>query len=216
MANELFKLINDGNPEKIRQILIDDPKLANEGIPCDDKMFGKKGHPLHRLCDAVFVKKITDEQAIEIAKVLLEFGSDIDGYKLRGDNNTPLIAASSLHAERLGIFYIGQGADIFYADKNDGATALHWAAYCGMNKLVGALINNGAKINQPDKSFNSTPMGWAIHVLISKDKGNLRNQLECIKILIKAGADPNLLNSESMQYLKSMAKDDKELEQLIK
>jgi ankyrin repeat protein len=160
-------------------------------------------------------KKTTDEQAIEIAKIFLEFGANIDGYKSLGDNNTPLIAAASLHAEKLGIFYIGQGADIFYAPKSDGATALHWAAFCGRDKLVDKLIGKGADMNQWDNSYNGTPADWAIHVLISKDDNNLYHQLECIKLLLKAGADKSLLSIDSMKYLQSVAKDDSELEKLI-
>src|SRR5580700_7228829 len=176
MANKMFELIGSNDQKQIRKILVENPNLANEGVACNDNIFSKKGHPLHRLCDAVFAKKITDEQAIEIAKILLEFGANIDGYKSLGDNNTPLIAASSLNAEKSGIFYIEQGADIFYAAKSDGATALHWAAFCGMDKLVEELIRKGANINQPDNSFNSTPAGWAIHALISKDNDNIYHQ----------------------------------------
>src|SRR5665213_3152420 len=126
MANDLFKLISSNDLKQLRNILADNPKLSNEGVPLDNN--SKKGHPLHRLCDAVFAKKITDEQAVEIAKILLEFEADINGYKSSRDNNTPLIAAASLNAEKLGIFYIEHGADVFYAAPNDGATALHWAA----------------------------------------------------------------------------------------
>src|SRR3954465_7522412 len=120
------------------------PVLADEGItiPFDNKCT-TKAHPLHRICDAVFAKKITNEEAIEMAKIFLEFGADIDGEK-KENKDTPLLAASSLHAEQLGIFYIDNGADIFHADKNDGATALHWAAFCGRDKLVKKLITRNA------------------------------------------------------------------------
>jgi ankyrin repeat protein len=216
MANQLFKLINGNDYKQIREVLVNDPALANEGVPLNDHLLSQKGHPLHRICDAVFAKKTTDEQAIETAKILLEFGASIDGYKSAGDNNTPLIAAASLHAEELGIFYIEQGADIFYTPKSDGATALHWAAFCGRDKLVTKLTEKGANINQPDTLYNSTPTGWAIHALLSKNNGNVHHQLQCIKFLLKAGADKSLLNSDSMQYLHSVAGSDKELEGLIK
>ena len=45
-----------------------------------------------------FVKKISDEEAIEIAKIFLEYGANIDGDKAAG-KDTPLIAAASLHAK---------------------------------------------------------------------------------------------------------------------
>lgn len=215
MANTLFNLISCNDIGRIREILVDNPVLANEGVPLADTLFSKKGHPLHRLCDAVFAKKITDDQAVEIAKLLIEFGADIDGYKSSGDNNTPLIAAASLHAEKLGVFYIEQGADVFYAPKSDGATALHWAAFCGRDKLVGKLIRAGANIDQPDTRYNSTPTGWAIHALLSGDAGDIYHQLGCIKILLRAAPKQSLLNRESMEFLQFTAKNDPELRELI-
>jgi ankyrin repeat protein len=211
MNNNLFQLIRDKDFEQLKAVLSTNPRLANEGIPCNDNPNSKKGHPLHRICDFVFAKQITDEEAIQIATILLEFGANIDGYKSLGDNNTPILAAASLHAEKLGIFYIEQGADIFYADKSDGATPLHWAAFCGKDKLVQKLIEAGAHINQLDHSHNSTPLGWAIHSLDSKNSNNSFQQLDCIKILLKAGADKNLLNSKSIQILQTIGKDDREL-----
>jgi ankyrin repeat protein len=203
MASTFTNLISTGNYQSLRETLTDNPALANAGIPCSDDD-PRLGHPLHRICDAVFAKTITDEQAIEIAKIFLAFGADIDGYKSSGDNNTPLIAASSLHAEKLGVFYIEQGADIFYAG-GDGATALHWAAFCGRDKLVAALIAKGAKIDQPDTTFNSTAIGWAVHTLTSNDSRNLYHQLACIKLLLKAGADRKLLHADTLKYLQDVA-----------
>jgi ankyrin repeat protein len=213
-ASDLLKLINTGNYHQLRQTLEAAPDLANAGVPCSDDKPEMKGHPLHRICDAVFANVITDEQAIEIAKILLEFGANIDGYKSSGDNNTPLIAASSLHAEKLGIFYIEQGADIFYAP-NDGATALHWAAFCGRDQLVAALIAKGANIDQPDATFDSTPIGWAVHTLTSGDTRNLYNQLTCVKQLLKAGADKEMLHFDTINYLRNAANNDAELKMLI-
>jgi hypothetical protein len=201
MEKNLFKLMIEKDYLPIREILSANPELVNEGVALNDNPGAKKGHPLHRLCDAVFGKKITDDDAIKIAALFLEFGANINGFQSFGDNNTPLIAAASLHAEKLGIFYIEQGADIFYASPNDGATALHWAAYCGRDKLVQKLIEEGANINQRDCSFDGTPMDWAIHVIRSGDTGNLFHQKECIQILIGAGGG---LSDGVREYLKSI------------
>ena len=215
MANDLFEQIRSNDLAQLRTILAVNPKLANEGVLLDDGN-PNKGHPLHRLCDAVFAKKITDEQAIEIAKILLEFGADIDGYKSSKDNNTPLIAAASLNAEQLGIFYIEHGADIFYAPPSDGATALHWASYCGKDKLVEKLIGKGANLNQRDKTYNGTPADWALHVLTSEDGSNGERLLACVKLLLKGGADPSLLYPTSLKYLQAESKNDLELAELVK
>ncbi|HEY6975199.1 MAG TPA: ankyrin repeat domain-containing protein [Chitinophagaceae bacterium] len=216
MKHGMKELIENKNYEGIRQLLANDPALANEGItiPYDNKCI-YKAHPLHRVCDAVFVKKMTDQEAIEIAKIFLDFGADINGSKIKENEDTPLLAAASLHAEQLGIFYIDNGADIHYSGRHDGATALHWAAFCGRDKLVEKLIREKAAIDQRDTSYNSTPLGWAIHVLRTGDKFNTYHQLSCIKLLIKAGADISNLNNEAIQYLHFLAKDDSELKNLL-
>jgi ankyrin repeat protein len=197
-------------------LLANNPNLANEGItiPYDSKCISK-AHPLHRICDAVFAKKITDEEAIEIAKIFLDFGANIDGDKIKANKDTPLLAAASLHAEQLGIFYIENGANIHYADQHDGATALHWAAFCGRNKLVEKLIQERAIIDQRDTSYNATPLAWAIQPLKSEDKLNTYHQVSCIKLLLKAGADVTALNDETIQCLHFLAKDDLELQKLL-
>jgi ankyrin repeat protein len=210
---KLSELINYDLKE-LRELLSADPGLADEGVTLDDNPNARGGHPLHRICDAVFAKKITDEQAIEIAKIFLEYGSNIDGYMSQGDNNTPLIAAASLGGEKLGLFYIEQGANIFYTPISDGATALHWAAFCGRDKLVEKLIEKGANINQLDTNYHSTPCGWAIHVLESGDT-DLLNQLNCVKLLLKAGTDKSLIYPGSLEYLQNAAKTDAELRALI-
>ena len=216
MKHEMKELIENKDYEGISQLLASDPNLANEGItiPYDNKC-KSKAHPLHRICDAVFAKKITDEEAIKIARIFLNFGADINGSKIKENEDTPLLAAASLHAEQLGIFYIGNGADIHYADRHDGATALHWAAFCGRDKLVEKLIQEKATIDQRDTSYNSTPLGWAIHSLRTGDKFNTYHQVSCIKLLLKAGADINTLNDETIQYLHFLAKDDLELKNLL-
>lgn len=217
METDLFNLILHYDLEGIESALEANPGLANEGVALtiDGKCNPAKGHPLHRICDAVFANKITDSQAIEIANIFLRHGANIDGFMARNDNNTPLIAAASLHAEQLGIFYIERGANLFYAPPSDGGTALHWAAFCGRDRLVKKLVEKGANVNQLDTSYQSTPCGWAIHVLESGDTHNLLNQIACIKLLLKAGTDKSLLYPGSLEYLYDLAKTDAELKTLL-
>ncbi len=216
MKHKIKTLIENKDYEGMRQLLTNNPTLANEGItiPYDNKCT-TEAHPLHRICDAVFAKKITDKEAIEIAKIFLDFGANIDGDKTKENQDTPLLAAASLHAEKLGIFYIEKGADIHYAGRQDGATALHWAAFCGRDKLVERLIREKGTIDQHDTSYNSTPLVWAIQPLMTGDESNTYHQVPCIKLLLKAGADITALNNETIQCLHFLAKDDLELKNLL-
>src|SRR5688500_15736266 len=114
----------------IREALQKDPALANEAIPCLDGKNPARAHPLHRVCDGVISGLYTDEDALQMAKIFLEFGADINGVKMVHKRDTPLIAAASLHAEKTGEYYIDEGADILHVGTH-GGTALHWAAWVG-------------------------------------------------------------------------------------
>lgn len=209
------KLIENRDYSGLKQLLSDYPNLANKGITIPfDLICRAKAHPLHRICDAVFAGKITDSDAVELAKVFLENGANIDGDKNKNEG-TPLLAAASLHAEQVGIFYIDNGADVYYTYKSDGASALHWAAFCGRDKLVESLISANAEIDELDTTHKSTPVGWAIHSLQSNDMGNKHNQLNCIKLLLKSGADSKKLDKDKNDYLLSLSKSDPELQDLL-
>lgn len=209
------KLIESKDVNKLKELLSKNPYLANKGITIPyDLTCRVKAHPLHRLCDAVFAGKISDDEAVELARVLLENGANIDGDKNKNEG-TPLLAAASLHAEKVGIFYIDNGADVHYTYNNDGASALHWAAFCGRDLLVERLIKANAEIDSPDKEHHSTPLGWAIHSLQSNDKGNEHNQLNCIKLLLRSGADPKNLDNKKSDYLLRLSQNDRDLQNLV-
>ena len=103
-------------------------------------------------------------------------------------HDTPLIAAASLHAEKTGIYYIDQGANIFHQGCH-GGTALHWAAWVGRDKLVKKLIDAGAELEKRCIDFYGTPLLWAVHGYRQSGEMNRHNQLECARLLVAAGAD---------------------------
>jgi ankyrin repeat protein len=206
------EIIDNKDYDSLVKALQQDAGLANEGIPFSSEDT-RKAHPLHRICDAVFAKKITDLEAIEIAKIFLQYGADVNGSKPDEEKDSPLLAAASLHAEQLGIFYLNNGANVSYTGP-DGETALHWAAYCGLDKLVARLIDENAGINRQDESYHATPLGWVLHTLKQDGKNN-NNQVACIKLLLKAGADITALHETDRGYLHTLATDDTELAVLL-
>ncbi len=208
------KLIDNKDYNVIKQVLADNPELTNESIPYDD-VNGTKAHPLHRICDGVFGKKYSDEEAVIMAKIFLERGARVDGNKLEDKQDTPLIAAASLHADEVAILYIENGASIDHAGCH-GGTALHWAAWCGRDKVVRRLLKEGAEINRRCIDFEATPLFWAIHGLKKGDRNNIHNQLECAKILVRAGADKTIPNKDGKTVFDLLNKEDLDIVELLK
>jgi uncharacterized protein len=206
-------LIDSKNYEGLKQALSNNPTLANEGIPYDE-LNTTVAHPLHRICDGVFTKKFTDEEAVKIAKIFLEHGSNVNGNMTMEKKDTPLIAAASLYADDVAMLYIANGADISHAGCH-GGTALHWAAWCGRDKVVRRLIEEGAEINKLCIDFKATPLFWAIHGLKRDDNGNIHHQVECAKILIQSGADKSIPNADGHTVFDLLNENDLELKSVL-
>ena len=49
------------------------------------------------------------------------------------------------------------------ARANEGATALHWAAFHGNAEMVGELLRHGADPTLRDETYQGTPLNWAQH-----------------------------------------------------
>ncbi|WP_420150824.1 ankyrin repeat domain-containing protein [Spirosoma sp.] len=209
----LRKLIASQDIEGIRQALEQNPALANEGLPYDDHNTAK-AHPLHRICDDVFSKIYSDDEAVELATLLLEHGANVDGYELVKNQDTPLLAAASLYAENVGILYANRGATINHPGCY-GGTALHWAAWTGQDKLVKRLIEAGADIHRRCTTFEGTPLLWAVHGSKQGGPENSRNQIACVQLLLAAGADKNTPNKEGTPPIDFLDKEDNELRALL-
>ncbi len=213
MQSSIQKLFDARDYDGLRDVLSQNPELVNEGIPYDE-VNTTKAHPLHRLCDGVFSEKYTDEEAVIMAKILLEFGANVNGNTLAEKQDTPLIAASSLHADQLAILYIENGADIHHAGCH-GGTALHWAAWCGRSAVVKRLLQEGSEMDKRCIDFKATPLFWAVHGLKRGNKTDLHKHLECVKLLADAGADKNIRNGEGRTIFDLMDDEDLELKALL-
>jgi len=145
---------------------------------------------------------------------LLEYGANINGNAAEEKQDTPLIAATSLHSDQLAILYIEHGADIHHAGCH-GGTALHWAAWCGRPAVVKRLLQEKPEIDKRCIDFKATPLFWAVHGLKRGDKNDLHKHLECIKILVEAGSDKNIPNAEGISIFDLISDEDQELKAVI-
>jgi len=58
--------------------------------------------------------------------------------------------------------------DLAHARDEEGATALHVAAFHACRDLIDLLCEAGADLNARDLRFGATPAGWALHYLREK------------------------------------------------
>ncbi len=207
------KLIDHKDLEGLKMSLFKNPDLANEGIPYDD-VNTTKAPPLHRICDGVFTGNYTDEEGVKMAKIFLEFGANINGDQMIEKQDTPLIAAASLHADQVAILYLEKGANINHAGCH-GGTALHWAAWCGRDIVVRRLVQEGAEINKLCIDFKSTPLFWAVHGLKKGDPNDLFKHLECVRILMQSGADKSIPNLDGKTVFDLLNEEDLELKGIL-
>ncbi|MBO9631469.1 MAG: ankyrin repeat domain-containing protein [Chitinophagaceae bacterium] len=211
---DMKQLINSKDYEAIRKALATDPTLANEEIAFDDDNT-TKAHPLHRISDGVFAHTFTDREGVELARIFLEYGANVNGNKLTEGQDSPLTAAASLHAEELAIFLIDNGADIHHKGFF-GGTALHWAAWVGRDKLVERLISEKAAIDQICITHKGTPLLWAVHGYKYGGAENRHHQVDCVRLLLDAGADKTIPNIEGTTALAFLDEEDTELLGLLR
>ena len=69
-----------------------------------------------------------------------------------------------------------------------GQTALHISCLWGHREAVAALLELGAPVNAQNRMGGSTPL----HMAVSSSKEPFTNRIECARMLIAAGADPEI------------------------
>ena len=214
MIEDLISLIRNNDPAGLRSFLSNHPHLANEGVPYKDSN-SARAHPLHRICDGVFAGRYSDDEAVVMAKIFLEFGADVNGGEQVEKKDTPLVAAASLRADKVGIVYIEHGANIHHAGCH-GGTAIHWAAWCGRDILLQRLLKEGAAINKLCIDFKSTPLFWAIHGYKFGGDENRHHQVDCARMLLEAGSDRSIPNFEGYKPYQLLDENDVELRNLLR
>ncbi|HEX4702778.1 MAG TPA: ankyrin repeat domain-containing protein, partial [Pseudonocardiaceae bacterium] len=71
--------------------------------------------------------------------------------------------------------------------RDDGATALHAAAYAGRADVVDLLLALGADVNGPDGHWGSTPLAWAT-VGSGEQLGRAGDWASTVRLLLAAGS----------------------------
>jgi hypothetical protein len=201
-----------GNAQELESILKNNPEQSSIPIALPGNP-SAKAHPLHRICDAVFLGNYSEEIGLALAKMFLKHGANVNP-DLPVQKDSPLTAAASLGCDHLALFYIQEGANVNHQGCH-GGTALHWASWCGRDVLVEKLAHLNSDINQRCIDFKSTPLFWAVHGLKFGGKENQRNQIKCAKILIQHGADRSIPNFEGYLPVQLLSEDDTELRNLL-
>ena len=174
-----------GDADALRALVAADPALRDA-----DVRFGPDDRhavpPLHYACDLVFREVVSQEQGLALAEVLLAAGVDADRvYAKSGD--TFLIAAASLGAEGIGLRLLEHGVDI-HGRGLFGATALHWAAFMGADRLAGALAAAGGELELRDVQHECTPLEWALHAWTDGTNGSREGVPRAARALVARGA----------------------------
>ncbi|GAB4025811.1 ankyrin repeat domain-containing protein [Spirosoma gilvum] len=206
-------LIRHNELARLKELLTQYPELANEGLPYDEQNT-TKAHPLHRICDGVCDGSYSDDEAVELATLFLDFGANVDGSGLVDGKDSPLTAAASLRAEKVGLLYIDRGATSQHAGCYRG-TALHWAAWVGLDKLVQRLIEKKVAINQRCTAFDGTPLLWAVHGYVFGGEANRHHQIDCVRLLLAAGADKTIPNKEGVKPIDMLDAQELEMRQVL-
>lgn len=110
MTDAVRLAIEAADADALETLVSADPARADAEV-----RFGDGGKnvvpPLHYVCDAVFRRLATQDEALALAQVLLDAGVDPErSYAKSGD--TFLIAAASLGAESVGERLVELGVDV--------------------------------------------------------------------------------------------------------
>ncbi len=186
--------IETGDAEALHRLLAERPSRADELI-----QWGHcRTHPLHYISDMLFTGVLREGRELALVDSLIEAGSDVN-FDSGRTGETPLIGAASLGAEAVGLRLLEAGADPAVRGLF-GATALHWAALLGEDRLAAKLIPV-SDLNLKDREYHSPPLGWAIHGWSNPPAGNRGRQGEVVALLAAAGAgiQPEWLASPEVQ-----------------
>lgn len=186
-------IILKGRLDYLEQNISELKTLVNRAIYTGENGEHKR-HPLHFVTDCISAGKITEDLGLGFISLLLENGSNINGYSTWNED-TPLLGAIGSYQEEIAHYLIDHGADYNHLGFH-GATALHWAAWTGQDSVLKALLEFPVDIDIADSDFGATPLLYGIHGYFRGGEQNDNNQVECIRQLLKVGANPHHKDKE--------------------
>jgi len=131
---------------------------------------------------------------VDVINLLLDRGADIN--KVDSQEATPLFFSLAYNKHDATQLLISRGAHV-NKQMNDGDCPLHQSAYSANIKGFEILISARAIINQ----INHQGM-TALHTLISNTKNtNLEHKISCIKLLIDANIDLDIVDNAGKKAL---------------
>jgi len=140
----------------------------------------------------------------QILRALLKAGASVEARNPEGQ--TALMVVARTGRVEAAELLIRRGADVNAVEQWRGQTALMWAALEGQAPMVRLLARHGAKLNA-----RSTVNDWARQVTAER-RGQWRpiggltallfaarqGELDTVRALVEAGADPNLPDPEGV------------------
>ena len=144
---------------------------------------------------------------VEVIRALLEAGADVDSPN--PDGQTALMVVARTDNVEAASVLLDHGADLNRVERWRGQTALIWAAAQGQAEMVRELASRGADVNARSKVNDwerqvtgepraiHRPAGGLTALLYAVREGCL----ECVRILVEAGADPEMTDPEAITPL---------------
>jgi len=131
---------------------------------------------------------------INMIKLLCKYSKTNINAQLNSDGITPLFMAANEGHLECARYLLSKKANINTPSTNNH-TPLFIAANRGHVDMVELLITENAIIDVPGKD-NITPLFTAI--LLPKENDNCHKQIRITKMLLEAGADPNIQNQKML------------------
>lgn len=182
-TDQLIAAASDGNAAKVLKLIKTGVKVSSKDKDGFDALLSSLNSSGYKINNGQF------DKWIEVIKILLENGADINTRYKKYGNRTALIHASELGILPAVKFLFESGADIRLKDQYE-ASALHRAALYGHYEVVKFLLENGAEVSSRTED-GETPLKWAKEGQRDAEKSkspDLENFAETVRILKDFGA----------------------------